>query len=313
MKFVFTICILMLSSMAKSQLIVENYLPYSTINSDFLGSNYQISNVSYTGSLYACGMFDGTSSNIGLTHGIVLTTGTVIHDTLHPNGPQGPNNAGGSGIDNGTSGYIPLSNLVGGTTTYNAAVIEFDFIPTVDSIGLTYVFGSEEYTEYVGSQFTDVFAIFISGPGIFGAPNIAKTPNGNPVSIQTINYNSNSSLYIDNGNGQNAPYNADPYYIQYDGFTVPLVASQTGLQPGQTYHITIAIADVGDGILDSGLFIEKCSGCGFQLGTSDINTSPPKLVGIYDLMGRKIDASSNQVQLHYYSDGSTKLIYPTNN
>lgn len=67
--------------------------------------------------------------------------------------------------------------------------MEFDFVPATDNISFNYVFGSEEYPEYVCSQFNDVFAFFISGPGIVGLQNIAIVQGtaNMPVAINSVN------------------------------------------------------------------------------------------------------------------------------
>ncbi|MFT5858549.1 MAG: gliding motility-associated-like protein [Flavobacteriaceae bacterium] len=220
-----------------------------------LGSGVTVSNISYNGAAVAIGSFDGTACNVGLASGIVMTTGTVQNTG---DGPHGPNNNGGSGLDTGTPGFGLLANLIGGTPTYNAAILEFDFVPYSDTVSFNYVFGSEEYPEYVGSQFNDVFAFFISGPGIAGLQNIAKLPNGTAVAINNVNAGANPGFFVNNGDGSSAPQNSSPNFIQYDGFTKVLTASSE-VQCGQTYHLIIAIADVGDGILDSGIFLEANS------------------------------------------------------
>ncbi len=234
----------------------------SLVQNVLLGPGVSVSNINYSGAAQAIGSFSGSAINFGLTNGIVITTGTV---NAGGNGPQGPNNSGNSGLDNGTPGFNLLSNQIGGINTYNAAVLEFDFIPYADTVRFKYVFGSEEYPEYVGSDFNDVFAFFISGPGISGLQNIAKLPNGSPVAINNVNNGSsntgpcmNCSNYVYNGEGNNAPYDGSNQYLQYDGFTKVLEAVSK-VQCGQTYHLIIAIADAGDGIYDSGIFLEANS------------------------------------------------------
>lgn len=219
-----------------------------------LGSGVTVSNINYNGLPIAIGSFTANINNFGLTEGVVMTTGT-IHNT--GDGPHGPNNSGGSGIDNGAGPYGPLTNLVG-NQTYNAAVLEFDFVPYSDSVKFRYIFGSEEYPEYVGSQFNDVFAFFISGPGIPGLQNIAKLPNGQAVAINNVNAGANPAFFVNNGDGSQGPFNGSTSYLQYDGFTKVMTAAAK-VQCGQTYHLVIAIADTGDGILDSGIFLEANS------------------------------------------------------
>ena len=151
-----------------------------------------------------------------------------------------------------------MTNIVG-NTTYNATVLSFDFVPFAEIVEFRYVFASEEYPEYVGSQFNDVFGFFISGPGVGNNVNIARIPGNNqPVTINNVNAVSNSAYFVDNGTGTTGPQNGSSYYVQYDGFTTVLTA-RANVICGQTYRIVIAVADVGDGIFDSGIFLEANS------------------------------------------------------
>jgi hypothetical protein len=140
-------------------------------------------------------------------------------------------------------------------------------VATSDSIRFNYVFGSEEYMEFVSTTpggINDGFGFFISGPGISGpfsggAQNIAIVPGTSlPVTMFNLNLNTNSAFYFDNGDGFGTGTAPDGLTVQYDGFTLPLVAA-AAVQCGQTYHIKLAIADGGDYSLDSGVFIEEGS------------------------------------------------------
>jgi gliding motility-associated-like protein len=256
MRILLVYLILCLSFYSKGQLQTStSQTPTGLVQNVLLGPGVSVSNISYTGSSTAIGSFTATGTNLGISNGIVMTTGTVINNN---NGPHGPNNSGSSGFNNNQGGYSQLSNLIGGTQTFNAAILEFDFIPYSDTVRFKYVFGSEEYPEYVGSDFNDVFAFFISGPGISGLQNIAKLPNGTPVTINNINAGSNASFFVNNGNGSQSPFNSSAQYIQYDGFTKVLEAVSR-VECGETYHLVIAIADAQDGILDSGIFLEANS------------------------------------------------------
>ena len=244
-----------------SQLTTSSMSPGSLVQNVLLGPGVTVSNISFSGVGSSIGYFNGAGTNLGIAEGVVMTTGTINNNG---SGPHGPNNSSGSGVDNGAGGYSQLSNLIGGIQTYNAAILEFDFIPYSDTVRFKYVFGSEEYPEYVGSNFNDVFAFFITGPGV-SFQNIAKLPNGSPVAINNVNNGSsntgpctNCSYYTYNGDGNNSPYDGSAFYIQYDGFTKVLEAVSK-VQCGQTYHLVIAIADAGDGILDSGIFLEANS------------------------------------------------------
>jgi len=241
-----------------AQLTTTSGSPSSLVQNVLIGTGVTVSNINYTGSGGAIGQFDGSNSNIGLASGIVMTTGTIANNGA---GPQGPNNQTNSGAANGYGGYSLLTALMPtGIQTFNAAVLEFDFVPLSDTVQFRYVFGSEEYPEYVSTPFNDVFGFFISGPGISGTKNIALLPNSQFVAINNIhgagqNVNGQNfsaafgSLYTDNTGGST---------VQYDGFTKPLTAISK-VQCGQKYHIIIAIADANDQIFDSGIFLEANS------------------------------------------------------
>mmetsp|Transcript_22485 Transcript_22485/g.53085 ORF Transcript_22485/g.53085 Transcript_22485/m.53085 type:complete len:202 (+) Transcript_22485:179-784(+) len=101
------------------------------------GSPFQVVDCRYTGADIATGAFTG--GDIGFDAGIVLTTGSVAN-------VQGPNSSGSTSQNNGLAGDAQLSSLIGGATTLDASVLEFDFInPTNTGIPIVfnYAFGSE--------------------------------------------------------------------------------------------------------------------------------------------------------------------------
>jgi len=157
--------------------------------------------------------------------------------------------------------------LIGQFFTVSSAndvcILEFDFVPTGDSLQFSYTFGSDEYLTWVNSSFNDVFAFFLSGPGITGtfdsppgfpdgAINIAFVPNSDPllpITISSVNNVLNSAYYIDN------PSNTD---ISLNGFTVTFTAASQ-VECGETYHIKLAIADGSDTALESIVVLEAGS------------------------------------------------------
>ena len=228
------------------------------ITNTLIGGNcFNVSNVTYSGVPNQIGSFSNGSTNIGISTGIILATGSAFL-------AGGPNDQ-----DNASAGYgigtqdADLSNLTPGSI-FDRANIEFDFTPTVGSVSFDFAFASEEYCEYVNTSFNDVFGFFISGPGISGTQNLAVVGNGDPVSINTINHQENSSLYVNNTPssgtlcGQPAATGAAVNELQYDGFTKQLSAV-VNVVPCQTYHIKLKIADVGDGIFDSAVFLRANS------------------------------------------------------
>jgi hypothetical protein len=111
--------------------------------------------------------------------------------------------------------------------------------PGCAGFNVSFVFGSEEYPEFVSGSFNDGFGIFISGPnpagGNYNNYNIARLPNGQLVSIDNVNANTNAQYYNTNNTG----------VIQYDGYTDGLTA-QLSVIPCSTYHVKIIIADARD-------------------------------------------------------------------
>lgn len=138
----------------------------------------------------------------------------------------------------GGAGDPTLAALVGGTT-YDAVAYQVTVVPDGETLVVRYAFGSEEYPEYVGSQFNDVMAVFVNGA------NCALVPNtSTPVSINSINQSTNSAFYVDNVQG------AAGYNTTLDGVTVP-IECRVPVEIGQPVTIKIAVADTSDGIYDS--------------------------------------------------------------
>jgi hypothetical protein len=212
-----------------------------------VGGGVTISNVTYTGASIAAGTFSGGVGIIGFDQGIILSSGDAA-------GVVGPNTTSGFSVCNGTPGDPDLSAQAG-TTTQDAAVLQFDFVPTSGMLNFNYVFASEEYPEFVGS-FNDGFAFFVNGV------NQALVPGTSvPVSINNVNCATNSAYYINN----NAPgfpgACALPYAnldTQMDGLTTVL-SVHAAVTPGVTNHIKLAISDAVDCAFDTDVFIQSGS------------------------------------------------------
>ena len=254
-----------------SQLVTtgSNSVSANALVNMIIGSGVTFSNATYTGKPVAAGTFNGSNSNIGINSGVIITSG-------HINVAPGPNNnAGATYSNNGPN--IPELETLAQSTTFDGAILEFDFVPQSNQISFRYVFASEEYNEYVCSEFNDAFAFFITGPGSTGAENLAMVPGTNiPVTINTINNGSVGAL----GAATNSPCELGnaAYFVgnasntvQYDGFTTVLTASRSVI-PCQTYHIRLMIADGADDIFDSAVFLEENS---FSSDVFEITVSTP--------------------------------------
>ncbi|MES2903838.1 MAG: choice-of-anchor L domain-containing protein [Pseudomonadota bacterium] len=178
--------------------------------------------------------FFNNGSVIGINQGVVLTTGNLS-----------------------CAGSANTTSSCSGSGTGSSLLLTFTLAS--DSLFFNYVFGSEEYNEFVGSSFNDSFQLLLNGPG-FTNVNLAQIPgNGGPVTINNVNNGSNAAFFNDNSAG-GLPF-------ELDGFTDVLTASATGLTIGASYTLSFNIADVGDSSLDSAVFIQ-----GGTIGTTPTPT-----------------------------------------
>ena len=122
-----------------------------------LGEGVVVGNIRFTGAPHAIASFKDHSPNFTIKEGILLSTGAVHF-------AKGPNTLFHAGWASNEGGDQDLDRLARGETQ-DAAILEFDFITASENVAFNFVFASEEYNEYVGSQFNDVFGFFISGPG----------------------------------------------------------------------------------------------------------------------------------------------------
>lgn len=239
------------------------------------GNGVTVSNAVLTCPNGAAGTFTTNSCNLLMQQGLILTTGNV-------NTVAGPNISGSAGVDNNGAGDADLDGLTA-ATTHNACVLEFDMQILSDSIEFRYSFGSDEYNEYVCSGFNDIFAFFISGPGIAGSQNIALIPGTTiPVSINSVN-NGSVGMYGTAGSCTSLAYstyfidNTSGTCLEYDGVTKVLTAKRKNLQPCATYHLKLAVADCTDGVFDSGVFLEANSLTSNAVDIDDATTNIPNV------------------------------------
>lgn len=212
--------------------------------------------------------------------GIVMTTGNIT-------AAAGPNSSGShSSPNNDGTTDAQLQALIS-NPLQGLSKIEFDFISISGYVSFEYVFGSEEYPEFVCSSFNDVFAFFITGPdvltGVNTTKNIALIPGTTlPVTINTLNNGTSA------GSASNCNLNYSSFYcaastgagIQFDGFTVipanspeAIDGQRSGLfakgyvLPCTEYHMKLAIANAQDNSYDSGVFLKEGSFMAPQIET----------------------------------------------
>lgn len=246
--FITFICFIFLCQALVAQLVINTAATPAQMVSNIVGGGITTSNIVYTGATQASGSFTGGGgTNLGIVSGIILSSGNAA-------GAAGPNNSGSYTGGNGTGSDPQLASLIPGYTIYDAVSLKFDLVAMSDTIKFRYVFGSDEYPEWVSSSFNDVFGFFITGPnpngGNYNNKNIAIIPGTNlPVTIDNVNASSYSQYYTNNNGGAT---------IQYDGFTKVMTA-WAKVTPCQTYTLKLAVGDAGDSAYDSAVFIEENS------------------------------------------------------
>ena len=234
-----------------SQLVITNNGSAVSLAQTIVGNGIIVSNATIDCGVNSTATFTYTGSSLGVPNGVLLTSG-LASDVANP----GTNF---NSVQNGNNISDPNVTAISSQARYDACFLEFDFIPVCDTLNITYVFGSEEYPQYI-NQYNDVFAMFLTGPdpagGNYLSHNIATLPNGTtPVSIFTVNGGwplgsgaSNPAYYVDNYTNPNSD-------IAYDGYTVP-ITSIVAVTPCVSYHLKIAVVDAGNGKYDSGVFIQ---------------------------------------------------------
>ncbi|HND88389.1 MAG TPA: choice-of-anchor L domain-containing protein, partial [Saprospiraceae bacterium] len=240
------------------------FTPDNLIRNVLLGEGVEVKSVTFNGKPLAVGYFTGGTASVGIERGVVMTTGSAKNAAGNGNQQKDTNNA--------STATDPDLGAVATTATYNVAVYEIAFVPTADTLRFRYCFASEEYPEFACQSFNDVFAFFIQGPGYPTPTNIARIPGTNEVvSINTLHpaYAPNFCLAAyDQYYNSNLNQSTQPIY---DGFT-DVFTAEAIVTPCQLYTIKLAIADVGDEIYDSGVFLEAKS---FGTGSLKVALSTP--------------------------------------
>ncbi|MDD3597933.1 choice-of-anchor L domain-containing protein [Sulfuricurvum sp.] len=251
------------------------------------GNGITITNpVLRVGSNQQAGLFTNGIAGAGLEidEGIILT-GMNVQEACTTNDKWN------TSIDN--LDITPDTDLlaIDSRAKYDTVVFEFDVTLGENTrlLMLDYQFASEEYNEYVGSQFNDAFGFFISGGDLTQTYNVARVVddstivttanifNYNTVTVNNVNNGSvgayddttsqiltNSQYFINNckkGTGvPNCTQTTPPVAVEFDGLTHRLHATLDNLTPGETYHFKMAIADTGDSAWDTGVFVNKIQG-----------------------------------------------------
>ena len=245
-----------ISNYAQNITVDEGFTPQYLVNDVLINSSCaNVLNVSVSGGNFASGeksfgYFDATGTSFPFQNGIVLSTGKIVN-------AQGPNTSlSDDGGNMGWNGDPDLNQALGLSNTFNATVLEFDFIPLGNRISFDYIFSSEQYLSNPMSNqcnFTDGFAFLLRRNGETNYQNLAVVPNTNiPVKVNTVR-----------GSGTICPAANETYFDAFNGTVHPtnfngqtkVLTAQSDVIPGETYHIKLVIADEGNHRFDSAIFL----------------------------------------------------------
>ncbi|WP_213684696.1 Hint domain-containing protein [Roseicyclus sp.] len=233
------------------------------------GDDVKVVRASYSGDRVSSGIYtNGDTVSPEVTPGdtgVILTTGHVRNFT-QPNGD--PNRSTSTSYNSTGQNGNPLFDALAGTSTYDAAILTTQFIPTSDFLSIQFTFSSEEYPEFVGTIFNDVVGVWING-------QLVTSPVINVAQINGINQTENETLFIDN--------TGDAHNTEMDGFTATL-SLLIPVNNGQVNTLIIGIADVGDASYDSALLIAAGSVQGAFIAHDDTITLNELQIGVLDVL-----------------------------
>ncbi len=211
---------------------------------EIFGNGVTVNSATYSGDNLSSGIYSsGDSIGAGVTPGdtgVILSTG-YAEDFTNSSGTTNTNEVGNrstntSGV-NGDSDFDAIS----AAGSRDASFLEVDFVPLGDLITVDFVLSSEEYPEYINSQYNDVIGVWVNG-------NAATISIGNgTASIGNINgVGGQANVYNDN--------TGDQFNTEMDGFTITLTFVAP-VNTGVVNTLKVGVADVGDSSYDTNLLI----------------------------------------------------------
>jgi len=245
------------ASVSAQYITVDDNAPFDDLVRNVLVNNpcANVSNISASawsfGSGNSYGYFTSGTSTFPFADGVLLTTGQAA-------GAIGPNS---SILSDGPTNWLGDSDLeqalgIGGSSI-NATVLEFDFLPLANKISFDYIFSSEQYLSNPSPNqcnYTDGFVFLLKEVnGTAGYQNLAVIPGTN-TSVKTNTVRGTGTIcpaanatYFDAFNDFEHPTN-------YNGQTV-IMKAQANVTPGILYHIKLVVADQGNNLYDSAIFL----------------------------------------------------------
>ena len=226
-----------------TELPIDTTADANAMAAAIFGNGMNVTSATYSGAARASGIYSsGNTVSPGVTPGdtgVILSTGRAT-DFTNNSGTSNTNTSASTSTDNGGVNRDSDFDTLAGAPTYDAAFLEFEFTPEGDVMTIDFVISSEEYPEYVNSNFLDVVGVWVNG-----VQATVSVGNGQ-ASVGNINGANRANLYNDN--------TADQYNTEMDGFTVTLSFSAP-VRAGENNTLKIGVADVSDDQYDTNLLI----------------------------------------------------------
>jgi Hint domain/Bacterial Ig domain len=226
---------------AASELPITTNASAMDMAQTIFGDGVSVVSASYSGDNQSSGIYsNGDTVSPYVTPadtGVMLSTGRLSSFTNNRGDPNrsGSTSTNTSGVNNDAD-----FNALAGASTYDASILDVDFIPDGDTMSLQFVFSSDEYPEYAGTIYNDIVGVWVNGQPVELSVGSGSTAVG------TVNQTSNENLYVDN--------TGDAYNTEMDGFTVTMTLVMSVI-PGVVNSIRVGVADVVDSSYDSTLLI----------------------------------------------------------
>lgn len=257
-----------------AQLPIDTNATALQMAESIFGDDIQIvaNSVSYSGDATSSGIYsDGLATSPGFAPsdtGVILSTG-LAQSVTNTTGEANQSASTTADSVNGIDGDLDF-NAAAGQATFDAAFIEASFIPEGDTLTFQFVFGSEEYPEFVNSGFNDTIGVWVNGQALELSVGAAGQ-----TSVDAVNAGANSNLFVDNA--------LSPFNTEMDGFTIALSLKAT-VTPGAVNTLKIGIADAGDATYDSNVLIAANSIQSSVIAEDDSATVRPNNEVTIDLL-----------------------------
>lgn len=273
-------------------MVAASELPISTVREGttaidmaemIFGAGVTVTGATYYGDIDSTGTYSGGDTHTpGVTPsdtGVILSTGDA--ESFTNSRGQANRSANTSTNTSGINNNSQL-NAAAGTNTYDAAVLDVDFIPDSSVMTMQFVFSSEEYPEFQNSVYQDFVGVWVNGTLV---PLDVGDGDTDPGNINTTN---NINMFVDNQNGD--------YNTEMDGFTITMTLTMV-VNPDVVNSIRIAIADVSDSNYDSNLLIAANSVQTDLIAVSDDVNVYPNGTTTLDVLANDINESGGTLTI----------------